>query len=256
MRRVWRWVALTAAVAVAFGLGLAWPVLVRPPLVIGQDAVSDQASAAVSVTVEDAGGRTLVAHPAPGTPEKRVLVIIYPGGLVRPQAYEWLARRLAAAGYLSLIPEFPFDLAVTQSGRASALIARYGAGKEVALAGHSLGGAMAAQYIADEARAGRHPVAGLLLLGAYPPEGANLAAVPLQAGCLQGEHDEVADGAKVEAGLALLPPGTPRVVIAGSVHSFFGRYGPQAGDGTPTVSRASAEGEIVRATQAFLAGLG
>ena len=256
MKTILRWVAFALACAAAFGLGLAWPVLVRPPLVVGQDATSDAASLSVTVSVEDAGGRVVVARPAAGTPRQPVLVVIYPGGLVRPQAYEWLARRLAGAGYLSVIPEFAFDLAVTQAGRASAVIARYGDGMQVVLAGHSLGGAMAAQYLADEMKAGRTPVAGLVLMGAYPPDGASLAALPIKALSLQGEHDQVAAAAKVEAGMALLPPGSRRVVIPGSVHSFFGRYGPQAGDGTPTVSRAAAEADITEAFQGLLVGLG
>lgn len=43
--------------------------------------------------------------------------------------------------------------------------------------------------------------------------------------------------------------------MPGSVHAFFGRYGPQSGDGVPTVSRAEAEAFIVRTVEGFLAGI-
>jgi hypothetical protein len=39
------------------------------------------------------------------------------------------------------------------------------------------------------------------------------------------------------------------------VHAFFGRYGPQAGDGVPTVPRTQAETQILAAFDAFLAAL-
>ena len=36
------------------------------------------------------------------------------------------------------------------------------------------------------------------------------------------------------------------------MHSYFGDYGEQPGDGTPTVSRAEAQRQIVAATVALL----
>ncbi|MGC3995747.1 MAG: alpha/beta hydrolase [Propionicimonas sp.] len=255
MRRVLRCLGLLLVLALVFGVGWAWPILFRGPLLVGQDAVSDTATAAVAPTVEDVGGRVIVARPPSGTAERDVLVVFYPGGLVRPQAYEWLARELAVAGYTTVIPEFAFDLAVTGIDRATALIAHYGAGKKVVLAGHSLGGAMAAQYLANELAAGRQPAAGLILEAAYPPDGSSLASANLKALVLRAENDGVADAAKVTGGLALLPSDATEVVVPGSVHAFFGRYGPQSGDGVPTVSRAEAEAFITAQVEEFLAGL-
>lgn len=253
MKRVFRWLALLLVVALAFGVGYAWPVLVRPPLVLGQDAVTDAASLTVTPRVDTADGvRTIVVEPPAGTTAKDVLVVFYPGGLVRPQAYEWLARALAVRGYTTVIPEFSFDLAVTGISRATTLIASYGQGRRVVLAGHSLGGAMAAEYLANELGAGRRPATGLILMGAYPPDGADLSASGLKALSLRAANDTVADAAKVEAGLTQLPADAQSVVIAGAVHAFFGRYGPQSGDGVPTVSRAEAENQILTAVAGFL----
>ncbi len=187
MRRFLRWLAVLAVIGLAFALGTFSDVLVRPPLVVGQDAVTDAASAKLVPVLDVANGaRTIVVQPPSGTTLKDTLVIIYPGGLVRPQAYEWLARALAVRGYTTVIPEFSFDLAVTDTGRATALIARYAEGRRVVLAGHSLGGAMAGQYLSDELKAGRQPVAGLVLMGAYPPDGADLSAASLKAVSLNG----------------------------------------------------------------------
>ena len=254
MRRALRWVGLLLVIALAFGVGTAASVLVRPPLVIGQDAITDAASAGVTPVLEKVNGADVLAVlPPTGTTARDVLVIIYPGGLVRPQAYEWLARALAVRGFATVIPVFSFDLALTDTGRANSLIERYGAGKRVVLAGHSLGGAMAAQYLADELKAGRQPVSGLVLMGAYPPDGADLSAAKLTAVSLRGEFDDVADQAEVVNGMTRLPAGSTLVQIDGAVHSFFGRYGPQAGDGTAGVPRAAAEAQILATFEAFLA---
>ena len=253
LRRVLKIVGLVLAVVVAFGIGWAWPILVRPPLVIGQDAITDAASRAVVPVVEDAGGAAIVARPPDGVAERDVLVVIYPGGLVRPQAYEWLARSLASDGYLTVIPEFSFDLAVTDPDRADTLIARYGEGKKVVVAGHSLGGAMAAQYAADRERAGSG-LAGLILMAAYPADSADLSGADLPVLSLLGENDQVVNRDALDAAWSRLPADTERVVIEGGVHSFFGRYGPQAGDGLPSVPRVAAETQLLQAVDDFLAG--
>ena len=229
-----------------YGLGLAQPYVVRPPLVPGQDAAGDPAGARAVVSLDDVAGRVLSIRPEA---DADVLFVLYPGGLVRPQAYEWLGRALAGRGVHTVIPEFPVDLAVLDAGRAQRLVAHYAAGRPVVVGGHSLGGAMAAAWASD------HPdsVAGLVLLAAYPPDGDDLTAAGFPAVVLQAERDLVADGDAVRGGLDRLPAGTDLVVVEGAVHSFFGRYGPQAGDGTPTVSRAEAEASIVAALAEFLA---
>ncbi|MBN9106095.1 MAG: dienelactone hydrolase family protein [Propionibacteriaceae bacterium] len=255
MRAVRRILGILVVLAIGFGVGWAWPIIVRPPLVVGQDAISSAATTKVQVKIENAGGRVLVARPPSGVAEQQTLVIIYPGGLVRPQAYEWLARREAALGRLAVIPEFSFDLAVLDSGRADALIAKYGAGRKVVLIGHSLGGAMAAQYLSDKAKQGQYPVAGLILMAAYPADGIDLTGAKFAALSLRAENDTVAAEAKVEGGLKQLPKGTRLEVVDGAVHAFFGRYGPQAGDGVPTVTREAAQTQIGAYVDDFIASL-
>ena len=247
-RRVWRVVSLVLVGLLGYGLAVLQPFVFRPPLVVGQDAVSSTESLTARVSVEDAGGQTIVVRPASG--EGRLLLVLYPGGLVRPQAYEWLARALAAEGVQTVIPAFTADLAVTGIDRADTLIDRYAAGRPVVLAGHSLGGAMASDY------ASRHAdrVAGLVLMAAYPAGGVRVPG-SYAALSLAAERDGVADADAVADGLTRLPAGSRLVEIPGAVHSFFGRYGPQTGDGTPTVSRADAEARIVAEVAAYLAGI-
>lgn len=72
---------------------------------------------------------------------------------------------------------------------------------------------------------------------------------------MKGQFDKVADATKVADGLQRLPKDSKLVQIDGGVHSFFGRYGPQSGDGVPAVSRTDAEREIVNAIVSFLGRL-
>ena len=244
-RRALLVLAVVLVALLGYGVGRLWPTVFRPPLILGQDAVSDATSLQARVTLEEAGGQSIVIRPAGG--EGRLLFVLYPGGQVRPQAYEWLGRALAAHGVQTVIPAFVADLAVTDINRADALVERYAAGRPVVIGGHSLGGAMAADYAA------RHPDAlgGLILMAAYP---ANDVAVVASwpALSLRAVNDEVADRQQVADGLGRLPTGSQLVDVPGAVHSFFGRYGPQAGDGTPTVSRAEAEAAILSEVIGYL----
>ena len=240
--------ALLLIVVGLLGYGIAWaqPFVFRPALVPGQDAITDAASARARVSLDDVGGRVLSIRPE--TSDGDLLLVLYPGGLVRPQAYEWLGRALAEQGVQTVIPEFFADLAVTGKDRADALIAHYAAGRTVVIGGHSLGGAMAADY------ASRHAdkLSGLILLAAYPAGGIDLTGTTFASLSLMGENDQVAAASAVRGGLAQLSPTSILEVIPGSVHAFFGRYGPQAGDGIPSVDRASAEQAIIGRVVAYL----
>jgi hypothetical protein len=59
----------------------------------------------------------------------------------------------------------------------------------------------------------------------------------------------------IEASKGKLPPETSYVVINGAVHSSFGDYGDQPGDGIATIDRSAAQSEITKATLALLAAL-
>ncbi|MDV6376478.1 alpha/beta hydrolase [Deinococcus arenicola] len=247
--RVRFWLGLILALVLGYIIALAQSAVVRPPLVVGQDAVPPSGQAAgVTSTLENEGGAFINIKPAG---EAKTLLVYYSGGLVRPQAYEWLGRALAADGVQTVIPIFPLDLAVTGINRAAALIKKFGEGKQIIIAGHSLGGAMAAQY----AKGHTNQLNGMILMGAYPAGNVTLKDTSLPVLSLLAENDRVANPANVRDGLNRLPASARLTVIPGSVHSFFGRYGPQKGDGLPTVTHAAAENEILGAVRAFLATL-
>ncbi|WP_188969128.1 alpha/beta fold hydrolase [Deinococcus aerolatus] len=247
--RVRFWAGVLLALVTGYLIALAQSAVVRPPLVVGQDGVPPAGGAVgVTSTLENQGGVFINIRPAG---EARTLLVYYPGGLVRPQAYEWLGRALAADGVQTVIPAFPLDLAVTGINRADVLIRKFGGDKTVVLAGHSLGGAMAAQY----AKSHTEQLAGLVLMGAYPAGNVSLRDTRLPVLSLLAELDGVAAPADVRGGLSRLPASARLTVIPGAVHSFFGRYGPQKNDGLPTVTRAVAEAAVLKEIRAFIRDL-
>ena len=90
-------------------------------------------------------------------------MIFYPGGRVDPRSYAPAARAIAAQGYLAVITPMPLNLAVFTPGRAAQVIAAYPEIHTWAIGGHSLGGAMAANF-SHKSRRG----AGAVLLGGLP----------------------------------------------------------------------------------------
>lgn len=232
-------------------MGYGAAILIPGPLRPSADAAV-RGVPAVQVRIgayRDHGGGVEIA-PADGGAD--VLLILYPGGLVRPHAYAWIGVALAPVGIRTLVPTMPLDLAVLGRDRADRLIDGKRDGEAlVVVGGHSLGGAMAASWVA------RAPdrADGLILMGAYPAGGDDLSGTDLPTLVLAAEHDGLATLAEVEEGLARLPPSAGLEVVGGAVHAFFGRYGPQRGDGLPRVPRATAEAEIAGAVEAFLAGL-
>jgi hypothetical protein len=170
-------------------------------------------------------------------------LIFYPGGRVDARAYAPLARGLAEKGYLVVIVPMPLNLAVFSPGRAAEVIAAYPEIETWAIAGHSLGGAMSANFAAQNPDA----VQGLGLLAAYPASSDNLSGQDLAVVSIFGTQDGLATGEKIDASRALLPPDTQWVAIEGGNHAQNGWYGPQAGDNPATISREEQQQQVITA---------
>ena len=164
--------------------------------------------------------------------EPRAGFIFYPGGLVEPAAYAPLMQRLSDGGVLAVIVPMPLDLAVFGIGRADDVIAAYPAIDSWVIGGHSLGGAMAAEYVKRNPDA----VKGVAFLASYPADSTDLSPLPIEVVSTYGTEDGVAGDAFRES-LDRLPDGTSLKVIEGGNHAQFGDYGPQKGDGTAAISR-------------------
>jgi len=164
---------------------------------------------------------------------KNAGIIFYQGGHVHPASYSVLAHMLAKKGYLFVIPRMPFNLAVLDKDAALDIVNEYGEISNWVLAGHSLGGAMAASLVYNEPDVFQ----GLVLLAAYPPKNNDLSTNELMVMIIYGSNDKIASPVEIEESIINLPAHTRTVLIEGGNHAQFGYYGKQKGDGVATITR-------------------
>ncbi len=233
-----RWLWLGISLAVLLALFVVCAVYLSNGYEADTEAINAFATD-VSVTREE---RTDGLVFSPQEPQKGF--IFYPGGKVEHIAYEPLMRALAAEGFLCVLLEMPFDLAVLAVNAADGVREQYPAVTEWYIGGHSLGGSMAASYLQKNAQS----YAGLVLLGSYST--ADLSQSGLSVLSVYGSEDLVLNREKYEQCRQNLPQDTREVVIEGGCHAYFGMYGAQAGDGTPTVTN---EEQIARTVQEIVA---
>jgi dienelactone hydrolase len=183
--------------------------------------------------------------------DPRVGFIFYPGGRVDYRSYAPTLRELAAQGNLVALVRMPLNLAVLDAGKAAEVMAAHPEIGIWAVGGHSLGGAMAANYVFKNPGA----VAGLVLWAAYPASSNDLSSYDLQVISLYGTQDGVLKWDNLDASHALLPPDTLWSPIEGGNHAGFGSYGAQPGDNPASISAVEQKERVVAQTTAFLAGL-
>jgi hypothetical protein len=157
-------------------------------------------------------------------------LIFYPGGKVEYTAYIPLMQACAENGILCILLEMPFNLAVLDINAAEGIQNKYPEITDWYIGGHSLGGSMAASYLENNVE----DYKGLILLGAYST--ADLSDTNLDVLSVFGSEDKVMNREKYEKNKSNLPNDFTEYVINGGCHSYFGMYGAQDGDGTPTIT--------------------
>lgn len=191
-------------------------------------------------------------------------LLFYPGGLVDPHVYLEILSLIAKEGVPVVIAKMPSNLAVLDSAKALSLIGRFPGVSGWVIGGHSLGGAMAASVIHDNPSTFK----GLVLLAAYPADSSSIADWTGHVLSVSASEDGLATPAKISNTVGLLPPGkwlsatdstypsasggyTVFIRIEGGCHAQFGSYGPQDGDGTPTLTRGSQHTQTAQAVLGF-----
>ena len=173
-------------------------------------------------------------------------LIFYPGGKVEHRAYAPLLRACAEQGILCALVRMPGNLAVLDANAADGLQQEYPEVTTWYIAGHSLGGAMAANYAA----AHDEDFDGLILLAAYSTK--DLTGTPLRVLSVYGSEDGVMNRESYEKNRSNLPEDTTEVILDGGCHAQFGSYGVQEGDGIPTISGEEQVRQTAKAIAAFV----
>lgn len=180
-------------------------------------------------------------------------LVFVPGARVDPRAYAQVLRPLAAAGYFVVVLKEPFGIAFLDQNHAGTVMKLHPEITTWVVAGHSLGGVVAASYADGHPFVGTAKVAGLAFYASYPAT--RLERTDLKVASISGELDGLSTPAKVTASKDDLPAASTFVVVPGAVHSYFGDYGDQPGDGTPTADRTKAQAQITKATVDLLAAV-
>ncbi len=242
-----RWlIAAAVAAGILVAAVIAFVVWASTPLGPSPEALTALAGSESVKVVESSDG--WVFSPTPAGGDSDTGLVFYPGGRVDARSYAPFALDLAAQGHVVVIARMPLSLAVFDAGAAQefidddelAFVTRWAVG------GHSLGGAMAAQYASGS------PVSGLALLAAYAPDGADVRSAPIAVTDIVGTADGVLDQQAWSDGRSRLPVSATTVSIEGGNHAQFGSYGPQPGDNPATISEAEQRAAAVKAVDAML----
>ena len=232
-------VAIATLLAVATG-GFVWwgnnPLEAMP-----EASVALESDESVQVSLED----WIVFTARQSPPESGV--IFYPGGHVDPHAYAPLLKQISADGYLVVMPPMPLNLAVFNINVADDIVQANPHIKTWMIGGHSLGGAMAASYVAGNPAA----MDGLFLWASYSAENTDLSGLSnLAVLSIYGTEDGDVEG--IRASRERLPEDAMWVEIDGANHAQFGWYGVQSGDGVATISREAQQAIVLENTLLFL----
>lgn len=173
-------------------------------------------------------------------------LIYYPGGLVDPEAYAGTAQGLADAGYLVVVPKMPLNLAFTGINKADEIIAEFPEITSWVIGGHSLGGAMAAEY----AKNNTDKVDGLIMYASYPANSEEFIDFPMPILCITASNDP--GSPNQQAFYEVISNSATLVVIEGGTHLQYADYEYQPNDGIPTITSEEQQEEIVNATVQFL----
>jgi hypothetical protein len=175
-------------------------------------------------------------------------LVFVPGDRIDPRAYAALLRPLAHSGYLVAVIKSPFGVPLTRPAQAEAVLRVHPEIRYWAAGGHAAGGTAAAAF------ADAHPqINALILYASYPAR--KLDRTDLKVLSVSGSADTLVTRGEVDASKADLPPSTSFVIIPGAVHSDFGDYGRQPGEGTPTIDHATCQAHTQQVTLDLLASL-
>jgi pimeloyl-ACP methyl ester carboxylesterase len=191
--------------------------------------------------VLDESGASIVMTPATGASGAGLVFI--PGAKVDPLAYAAKLSGLVHDDGLTVVITRPtLNLAFFDLRPLSAFTDAAPEVKTWFVGGHSLGGVKACQLATD--------AAGLVLFASYCANDLSSSGLPVLS--IAGAEDGLSTPQKIADARHLLPADADLVEIAGASHASFGDYGPQPGDGTPTITDADMTAQLARLVGGFI----
>jgi hypothetical protein len=237
-RRSRLWLTIPGAIGLIVLAGISWLLAPFPATEVAVAAL--QSDSAVSIS---SSSTEIVMRPAGEPPEGGL--VFQPGARVDSRAYAHILRPLAEAGYEVVIVKQPLGVAFFAPGFAPGWAADHPEVARWVVGGHSLGGVVAAQNAADP-----NEIDHLVLWASYPA--GDVSGSTFDAVSIFGTNDGLTTLDNIDDSIEDLPDGANFVPVDGAIHSHFGDYGLQPGDGEPEISRQEAQDLIVRATLAFM----
>ena len=231
--RIVLWVAAVLALAVVVFLVWAHTVFA------GERPESLKAWTDSEITIRHAES-SFVIEPADGGSD--VGLVFIPGAKVDPWAYAAKLSRLVADDGVTVVITRPWlNLAFFDPRPLDTFTSLAPDVEAWAVGGHSLGGVRACQLAPD--------ADALVLFASYCANDLTGSGLPVLS--LAGSDDGLSTPQKIADAKGELPAGAEFVEIAGASHASFGDYGPQAGDGTPTISDADMTAALTDAIAPF-----
>ena len=158
-------------------------------------------------------------------------LVFMPGARIDSRAYAHVLRPLAEAGYLVAVLKEPFGFSLFDGDHGKKVldvhpeITDLGSGRSLARRHHGC-------LTCGRGRTRQRPCSLRLLPGGHARPYRSEGGLGLR------RRGRLRNTGRIEASKGKLPPDTSYVVINGAVHSSFGDYGEQSGDGIATVDRS------------------
>lgn len=198
-----------------------------------ENAVSDQVK-----TFSDDNGTVFL----PVEQEPRAVIFFYPGGKVEYTSYSGLMYELASMGYIGVLLKMPDNLAflsvdaVDQVEKVRLDEMQTVKNLDWYIAGHSLGGVAASMYLKENIKenGADSNYKGIILCASYTTQ--DFSGDDIRLLSIYGDNDRVLNMDNYKESTQKWPADSTEIVIKGGIHSYFGSYGIQDGDGTPSIT--------------------
>lgn len=173
-------------------------------------------------------------------------LIFYPGAAVDYRAYAPLLDDLRETFSVIVVPKMPMNFALFGQNYAKGVQEEFKGMDEWYMAGHSMGGYCAANYVAAHEK----DYKGLILLASYTTKDLKQSGLRVLSIC--GDRDGVISQSRLLASKKNLPSDAVVVTMKRANHAQFGSYGQQSGDDKATITEKEQQEKTVAIIQQFL----